>query len=88
MSPLCFVKGSPGEVPNCIQFYHNYKKKTDLTILTIAWSSGFIQNFPITESANPGCPPDQSKYSGGLSNTFSINDDLQGSFYSSFSVLE
>lgn len=42
IKPLTLVKGFPGEQPNCMQFY-----KDEGTCLSIAWSSGRIQHFPI-----------------------------------------
>lgn len=43
----CLIKGFSLEVPNCIQFYQNHKKDSEDVCLTIAWSSGRIQHFPI-----------------------------------------
>lgn len=43
----CLIKGFPGEVPNCINFY---QKHSLWICLTIAWSSGRVQHFPIVES--------------------------------------
>ncbi|KAJ8686499.1 hypothetical protein QAD02_022293 [Eretmocerus hayati] len=87
VKPLCFVKGFPGEVPSCIQFYQNYQKKLDFAVLTIAWSSGFIQNFPIMDDAKVDTQQDHCR-SGVMSNTFTIADDLQTSLYSSFSLIQ
>ena len=47
VKPGCLIKGFYGEVPNCIQFYQNHKKDSDAVCLTIAWSSGRVQHFPI-----------------------------------------
>ncbi|XP_014478045.1 PREDICTED: aladin [Dinoponera quadriceps] len=46
VQPSCLIKGFPGEVPNCINFY---QKDTLCICLTIAWSSGRVQHFPIVE---------------------------------------
>lgn len=47
VKPGYLVRGFPGEVPNCIQFYQN-QRETDVTVvLTIAWSSGRLQHLPI-----------------------------------------
>ncbi|XP_011505246.1 PREDICTED: aladin [Ceratosolen solmsi marchali] len=88
VEPLCFVKGFPGEVPNCIQFYQNCQEGTDSTILTIAWSNGFIQHFPIVDGAYKESNLNHSKNVGIMSNTFSITEDLQTSLYSSFSYIQ
>ncbi|KAL6264037.1 hypothetical protein P5V15_004118 [Pogonomyrmex californicus] len=45
--PSCLIKGFPGEVPNCIDFY---QKRSSWVCLTIAWSSGRVQHFPIVEN--------------------------------------
>ncbi|XP_077276161.1 aladin [Temnothorax americanus] len=47
VQPSCLIKGFPGEVPNCINFY---QKRTSWICLTIAWSSGRAQHFPIVEN--------------------------------------
>lgn len=47
VQPSCLIKGFPGEVPNCINFY---QKHSSWICLTIAWSSGRIQHFPIVEN--------------------------------------
>ncbi|XP_014203352.1 aladin [Copidosoma floridanum] len=93
VKPLCFAQGFLGEVPHCIEFYHNYQKKSDTTILTIAWSSGFIQHFPILEKVQTHGQPDlctTTHIGGTLSNSFAFNDDsyLQSSIYTSFSTLQ
>ncbi|XP_011144902.2 aladin [Harpegnathos saltator] len=46
VQPSCLIKGFPGEVPNCMNFY---QRDTSYICLTIAWSSGRIQHFPIVE---------------------------------------
>ncbi|XP_014235763.1 aladin [Trichogramma pretiosum] len=85
VSPLCLVKGFLGEVPNCIEFYHDYQQKSNYTVLTIAWSSGFIQHFPILEShQEPQTELSKSLAANTLSNTFTVVDDLQKSVYTSF----
>ena len=85
VKPLCLVKGFPEEVPHCIEFYHNYLQKTDYTILTIAWSSGFVQHFPIIDkeiqSEQMKCMLANATYAN---NTFTVADELQTSIYSSF----
>ncbi|XP_012058212.1 PREDICTED: aladin-like [Atta cephalotes] len=43
----CLIKGFTGEVPNCINFF---QKSSSWICLTIAWSSGRVQHFPIVES--------------------------------------
>ncbi|KAM0726937.1 Aladin [Formica fusca] len=47
VQPSCLIKGFPGEVPNCINFY---QKHSSWLCLTIAWSSGRVQHFPIVEN--------------------------------------
>ncbi|KAG7200742.1 hypothetical protein KM043_001291 [Ampulex compressa] len=47
--PGCLIKGFPGEVPNCINFYQQYNKQRNAVCLTIGWSSGRVQHFPIVE---------------------------------------
>lgn len=46
VQPSCLIRGFPGEVPNCINFYQN---RSPWVCLTIAWSSGRVQHFPIVE---------------------------------------
>ncbi|XP_012250773.2 aladin-like [Athalia rosae] len=45
----CLIKGFPGEVPNCMNFQQNFSLHSDSkrACLTIAWSSGRIQHFPL-----------------------------------------
>ncbi|OXU27677.1 hypothetical protein TSAR_003748 [Trichomalopsis sarcophagae] len=88
VKPMCLVKGFPGEVPNCIQFYHNYKQQSDASILTIAWSSGSVQHFPIIDSPHAEPRPELGKTVGAMNNTFSITEDFQTSLYSSFSMIQ
>ncbi|XP_015118854.1 aladin [Diachasma alloeum] len=45
--PTCLVKGFPGETPNCLQFHQNIDTDRLIACLTIAWSSGRVQQFPI-----------------------------------------
>ncbi|XP_033220695.1 aladin-like [Belonocnema kinseyi] len=47
LKPGCLIKGFSAEVPSCIQFYQNYVKDSEIVRLTIAWSSGRVQHFPI-----------------------------------------
>lgn len=47
VQPSCLIKGFPGEVPNCINFY---QKHSPWVCLTIAWNSGRVQHFPIVEN--------------------------------------
>lgn len=49
IKPGCLIKGFPGEVPNCMNFYQTYDSQSPAICLTIAWSSGRIQHFPIVE---------------------------------------
>ncbi|XP_069684617.1 aladin-like isoform X2 [Periplaneta americana] len=44
VSPCCFVRGVSGEIPNYISFQQNF---TEGANLTIAWSSGRVQYFPL-----------------------------------------
>lgn len=89
VKPLCLVKGFTGEVPTCIQFYPNHERNNDVSILTIAWSSGSVRHFPIIETADLEVQSNICKSSAGiLSNTFTYNDDLQASLYSSFSLIQ
>ncbi|XP_058796068.1 aladin [Phymastichus coffea] len=88
VKPLCLVKGFPGEVPSCIQFYPNYQRNNDVSILTIAWNSGSVRHFPIVDEVNGEMQTDTCKAAAILSNTFTYNDDLQASLYSSFSLIQ
>ncbi|XP_021920486.1 aladin-like isoform X2 [Zootermopsis nevadensis] len=47
VSPCCLVQGVSGEIPNCISFQQNFG---DGACLTIAWSSGRVQYFPLVHS--------------------------------------
>lgn len=50
VKPSCLIKGFPGEVPNCMDFYKKCQKGSgNIICLTIVWSSGRIQHFPIIE---------------------------------------
>ncbi|XP_068984306.1 aladin-like [Bombus flavifrons] len=50
VKPSCLIKGFPGEVPNCMDFYQKCQKGSgNIICLTIVWSSGRIQHFPIIE---------------------------------------
>ncbi|CAH2092650.1 unnamed protein product [Euphydryas editha] len=44
VTPCCFISGVDNEVPSTFAFQQNFK---DGACLTIAWSSGRIQHFPI-----------------------------------------
>uniref|UniRef100_A0A2H1WA80 SFRICE_032593 n=1 Tax=Spodoptera frugiperda TaxID=7108 RepID=A0A2H1WA80_SPOFR len=44
ITPCCFVCGMDVEVPSTIAFQQNF---TEGACLTIAWSSGRVQHFPI-----------------------------------------
>jgi hypothetical protein len=88
VEPLCFVKGFPHEVPNCIQFYQNCQEESNFSILTIAWSNGFIQHFPIIDCDYKESHLNVSKNVGVMSNTFSVTEDLQTSIYTSFSFIQ
>lgn len=44
VSPCCLVQGISGEIPNCISFQQNFEEGA---CLTIAWSSGHVQYFPL-----------------------------------------
>ncbi|KAL2746997.1 aladin isoform X1 [Vespula maculifrons] len=50
VKPFCFIQGLSGEVPNCINFYKKYPSTDSIVCLTIAWSSGRIQHFPISNN--------------------------------------
>ncbi|XP_011311087.1 aladin [Fopius arisanus] len=60
VTPSCLVKGFPGESPNCLQFQQNINTNGLIACLTIAWSSGRVQQFPIVggnKSATPTRTP-------------------------------
>ncbi|PSN51777.1 Aladin [Blattella germanica] len=44
VSPCCVVRGIHGEIPNCINFQQNFNEGA---MLSIAWSSGRVQHFPL-----------------------------------------
>ncbi|KAJ9587941.1 hypothetical protein L9F63_018616 [Diploptera punctata] len=44
ISPCCLIRGMVGEIPNCISFQKNFNEGS---MLSIAWSSGRIQHFPL-----------------------------------------
>ncbi|XP_046606269.1 aladin-like [Neodiprion virginianus] len=48
----CLIKGFPGEVPNCMNFQQDFDSNSDFggACLTIAWSSGRVQHFPLVNS--------------------------------------
>ena len=72
MKPGCLIKGFPGEVPNCMNFYQNCSSPSSVVCLTIAWSSGRIQHFPIVEKEDH---PNMNVTSSLLSHTFTIRHD-------------
>lgn len=47
--PGCLVKGFPNETPSCLQFHQYINSVNMIACLSIAWSSGRIQQFPIVE---------------------------------------
>ncbi|XP_076625897.1 aladin [Colletes latitarsis] len=49
VKPGCLIKGFPGEVPNCMNFYQKRDELSPAICLTIAWSSSRVQHFPIVE---------------------------------------
>lgn len=69
IKPGCLIKGFSGEIPNCIDFYQKCQKESDnLVCLTIAWSSGRIQHFPIIEKETvPAMNTSTSLFSHSLS---------------------
>ncbi|CAK9801032.1 AAAS [Anthophora quadrimaculata] len=52
VQPGCLIKGYCGELPTCIHFYQECQRDSNVVCLTIAWSSGRIQHFPIVEKEN------------------------------------
>lgn len=58
VTPGCMIKGFPGEIPNCLQFHQNFEDNHSVqACLTIAWSSGRVQQFPIVEKSSCGVSP-------------------------------
>ncbi|XP_053984736.1 aladin-like [Hylaeus volcanicus] len=49
IKPACLIEGFLGEVPNCMNFYQKCDSSSPVICLTIAWSSGRVQHFPIVE---------------------------------------
>lgn len=47
ISPSVYVRGNDGEYPTFICFQEIYDNQNDI-VLTIGWSSGRIQYFPIS----------------------------------------
>lgn len=76
----CLIKGFALEVPNCIQFYQNHKNDSEAVCLTIAWSSGRIQHFPIVSHV-------ESQTDVCRNTTFS-SSVIGSPLYSSFSSYE
>ncbi|KAK2588699.1 hypothetical protein KPH14_001592 [Odynerus spinipes] len=69
VEPGCFIKGFPGEVPNCINFYKKLHSTNSIICLTIAWSTGRIQHFPIVE--------DEATVSAPITSSFLTNSSLR-----------
>lgn len=82
VKPACLVKGFPGEVPNCMQFYQNYDSQLSTTCLTIAWSSGRVQQFPIVGKGE--LPVDYSRSSGTISSPYLRRNDLHNTSVSNY----
>ncbi|KAK0081671.1 hypothetical protein PV325_011767 [Microctonus aethiopoides] len=55
VSPGCLIKGFPGENPNCLQFHQKLENNQLVACLTIAWSSGRVQQFPIAVKRPLAC---------------------------------
>ena len=73
IKPGCLIKGFSGEVPNCIDFYQKCQKELgNLVCLTIAWSSGRIQHFPIIEKETV---PAMNTSTSLLSHSLSLRHD-------------
>ncbi|XP_031834009.1 aladin [Nomia melanderi] len=72
IKPGCLIKGFPGEVPNCMNFYQKYDSQSPAICLTIAWNSGRIQHFPIVEK-EPA--PSLNTTSTLLSHSFAMRHD-------------
>ncbi|XP_076293843.1 aladin isoform X2 [Lasioglossum baleicum] len=72
IKPCCLVKGFPGEVPSCMNFYQKHNNQSPVVCLTIAWSSGRIQHFPIVEKE---CVPNMNVTGSLLSHSFSMRHD-------------
>ncbi|XP_017763140.1 PREDICTED: aladin-like [Eufriesea mexicana] len=73
VKPSCLIKGFPGEVPNCMNFYQKCKAgQNNIVCLTIAWSSGRIQHFPIVEKETV---PTMNTSTSLLSHSFSLSRD-------------
>ncbi|GFG30807.1 hypothetical protein Cfor_04300 [Coptotermes formosanus] len=47
VAPCCLVQGVSGEIPSCIGFQQNFEEGA---CLTIAWSSGRVQYFPLVRT--------------------------------------
>lgn len=75
VQPSCLIKGFPGEVPNCINFY---QKHSPWVCLTIAWNSGRVQHFPIVENE---AKVDVTTHSTVLSQSIKTNDSYKISGY-------
>lgn len=73
VEPGCFIRGFPGEMPNCINFYKKLHSANPIICLTIAWSSGRIQHFPIVEDETAVPSPIISTF---LTNSSLRRDDL------------
>lgn len=55
VSPGCLIKGFSGENPNCLQFHQKLENNQLVACLTIAWSSGRVQQFPIAVKRPLAC---------------------------------
>lgn len=74
VKPSCLIKGFPGEVPNCMNFYQKCKAgQNNIVCLTIAWSSGRIQHFPIVEKETV---PTMNTSTSLLHHPFSLSRDM------------
>lgn len=91
ITPNCLIKGASGEHPTAIAFQNNFDAGA---CLTIAWSSGRIQYFPVVykELRNPSQPLfqneslqlrlDQSYFEGSRVHESSLMQSFQDSFLS------
>ncbi|XP_043268642.1 aladin [Venturia canescens] len=82
IKPGCLVKGFQHEVPNCMQFHQNYDSKLAATCLTIAWSSGRVQQFPIVGKGE--IPSDYSRSLGTIASPFARRNDLHNTSVSNY----
>ena len=82
VKPTCLVNGFPGEVPNCMQFYQAFDSHLATTCLTIAWSSGRVQQFPIVGKGE--MPADYSRSSRKISSPLLGRTDLHNTSVSNY----